>query len=127
MVQRERHIADQLQTETADWIPSLPVDAKRLLHAVRAHWSVENTFHRTRDITFREEAARWVLTFFCLPGHLHPTDARLRTGDSAENFAVLRHIALNQPKSHPAKLSLKRKRFKAALDDHFLLDLLAQV
>ena len=50
--------------------------------------------------------------------------ARMRTGDSAENFAVLRHIALNLIKRHPAKLSVKRKRFKAALDDQFLLELL---
>ncbi len=109
MVQRERRIADQVQTETAYWISSLPADAKLLLHAVRAHWSVENAFHWTLDVTFRED------------------DARLRTGDSAENFAVLRHIALNLLKRHPAKLSLKRKRFKAALDDHFLFDLLALV
>jgi len=67
-----------------------------LLHAIRAHWSIENTFHWTLDVTFRED------------------DARLRTGDSAENFAVLRHIAFTLLKRHPAKLSLKRKREKAA-------------
>jgi predicted transposase YbfD/YdcC len=57
--------------------------------------------HWTLDVTFREDAVR------------------LRTGDSAENFAVLRHIALNLLQRHPAQLSLKRKRFKAALDDAF--------
>ena len=30
-------------------------------------------------------------------------------------------------KLHPAKMSLKRKRYKAALDDNFLLELLSQV
>jgi hypothetical protein len=54
-------------------------------------------------------------------------DARLRSGDSAENFAILRRICLNLLKQHPAKLSVKRKRFKAALDDSFLLDLLSQI
>jgi len=108
MVQRERRIDNAIQSETAFFISSLPADAKRLLHAVRSHWSVENTFHWTLDVTFRED------------------DARLRSGDSAENFAVLRHISLILLKQHPAKLSLKRKRFKAALDHDFLLQLLSQ-
>jgi predicted transposase YbfD/YdcC len=84
MSQRERRIADQVLPQTADWIASLPADAKRLLHALRAHWSVENTFHCSLDVTFRED------------------DARLRSGDSSQHFT-------------------------AALHDHFLLDLLAQV
>ena len=107
MVQRERRIDNDIQSESAFFISSLPADAKRLLHAVRSHWSVENTFHWTLDVTFHED------------------DARLRTGDSAENFAVLRHISLILLKQHPAKLSLKRKRFKAALDHDFLLELLS--
>jgi predicted transposase YbfD/YdcC len=109
MVERERRDDDQVQQETAYFISSLPADAKLLLYAVRAHWSIENTFHWTLDVTFREDAAR------------------LRTGDSAENFAVLRHIAFNLLKRHPAKLSLKRKRYKAALDDRFLLALISQL
>jgi predicted transposase YbfD/YdcC len=98
-----------VQHETAYFISSRPADAKLLLHAVRAHWSIENTFHWTLDVTFRED------------------DARLRLGDRAENFAVLHHIAFNLLKHHPAKLSLKRKRYKAALDDRFLFDLISQV
>ncbi len=109
MVQRERHINGQTQTETAYFISSLPADARLLLHATRAHWSVENTFHWTLDVTFREDAAR------------------LRSGESAENFAILRHVAFNLLKHHPAKLSLKRKPFRAALDDRFLLELVSQV
>jgi len=109
MLERQRILPEAMQTETAYFISSLPADAKLLLHAVRSHWSVENTFHWTLDVTFRED------------------DARLRSGDSAEIFAVLRHISLNLLKHHPAKLSVKRKRFKAALDDSFLLELLSQV
>jgi hypothetical protein len=37
---------------------------------------------------------------------------------------ILRRFALNLLKRHPAKFSLKRKRFKAALDDSFLAQLL---
>ena len=54
-------------------------------------------------------------------------DSHLRVGSGAENFAVLRRLALNLLKLHPAKMSLKRKRYKAALDDSFLLELLNQV
>lgn len=109
MVQRERHLADQFQTETAYFISSLAPDAERLLACVRSHWRIENSLHWTLDLT------------------LHEDDSRLRVGDGAENFAILRRMALNLLRQHPAKASLKRKRFRAALDDAFLLELLSQV
>jgi predicted transposase YbfD/YdcC len=107
MVQRERRRGSAVQTETAYFISSLPPDADRLLAAVRSHWRIENSLHWVLDVIFRED------------------DARLRVGDGAENFAVLRRMALNLLKHHPAPMSLTRKRFKAALDDRFLLELLS--
>lgn len=109
MVLRERRERDQQQNERAFFISSLPADARRLLTAVRHHWRIENSLHWSLDVTFHED------------------DARLRVGDGAENFALLRRLALNLLKHHPAKMSLKRKRFKAALDDSFLLELLTHV
>jgi predicted transposase YbfD/YdcC len=109
MVERERHLADQHQIDTAYFIASLPPDARRLLACTRHHWQVENRLHWSLDITFRED------------------DAGLRVGDGAENFAILRRMALNLLKHHPAKASLKRKRFRAALDDALLLELLTHV
>jgi predicted transposase YbfD/YdcC len=109
MVQRERRQGDQSQLETAYFISSLPPEADRLLHAVRHHWRIENSLHWVLDVIFHED------------------DARLRVGDGAENFAILRRMVLNLLKRHPAKLSLKRKRFKAALDTEFLFELLTQV
>ncbi len=106
MVQRERRFADQSQREIAYYLSSLPPDAKRILAATRAHWSVENTFHWTMDVVFGEDASR------------------VRLDKAPENFAVIRHIALNLLKQHPGKQSLKRKRFRAALDDAFLLEIL---
>lgn len=105
-LQRERRIGDDRQQQTAYYLSSLSADAKRIAQAIRSHWAIENSLHWTLDVTFDEDRAR------------------MRTGDSAENFAVLRHIALNLIKQHPAKLSVKRKRFKAALDDRFLFELL---
>ena len=109
MVQRERRHRDRVQTDTAFFISSLPPDARRLLAAVRSHWRIENTLHWSLDVTFHED------------------DARLRVGNGAENFALLRRLALNLLNHHPAKMSLKRKRFKAALDDSFLLAVLTHI
>ncbi len=108
VVYRERRLPDRTQTETAYFLSSLPADAQRILDATRAHWSVENTFHWTLDVTFAEDASR------------------VRLDNAPENFAVLRHLAFNLLKSHPYKASLKRKRYRAALDDSFLFDLLTQ-
>ena len=107
-VRRERRALDNLPVspETVYFISSLPPDADLLLRAVRAHWSIENNFHWALDVVFGED------------------DARLRVLNGAENFAILRRFALNLLKRHPTKLSLKRKRFKAALDDSFLTQLL---
>lgn len=109
MVQRARRRGNQVQTETAYFISSLPPEADRLLRAVRQHWRIENSLHWVLDVIFHED------------------DARLRIGDGAENFAILRRMVLNLLRRHPAKLSLKRKRFKAALDTDFLFELLTQV
>lgn len=108
MVQRERRALDNkpVAPETVYFLSSLPPDADRLLSAIRAHWSIENNFHWTLDVVFHED------------------DARLRVLNGAENFAILRRFALNLLKRHPASFSLKRKRFKAALDDSFLTQLL---
>lgn len=109
MVGRERHFAATVQTETVYYLSSLSPDAKRILAATRAHWSVENTFHWTMDVSFGEDASR------------------VRLDEAPDNLAVIRHVALNLLKRHPAKLSLKRKRFRAALDHIFLLELLTYV
>lgn len=109
LIQRQRIFLDRVQTETAYFLSSLPADAQRILDATRAHWAVENTFHWTLDVTFAEDASR------------------VRLDNAPENFAVVRHLAFNLLKHHPSNASLKRKRFRAALDDSCLFELLAQV
>jgi hypothetical protein len=47
---------------------------------------------------------------------------RVRQGEAAENFAVLRHMALSLlQQENTAKVGLKTKRFKAALEIDYLL------
>jgi predicted transposase YbfD/YdcC len=108
-VQRERRISDKVERETAYFISSLPPHARQILAATRTHWSVENSLHWVLDVTFRED------------------DSRIRKHNAPQNMAVLRHIALNILKQDPSKGSLKQKRYRAALDDTFLLQLLVRI
>jgi predicted transposase YbfD/YdcC len=108
-VQRETRIESKTTHETAYYITSLPHDAQRILAATRHHWAIENCFHWVLDVTFGEDLSR------------------IRIGESAENMAVLRTIALNLLKQNKTKSSLKQKRFRAAMDNSFLWQLLTQV
>ncbi len=108
-VQRERRLADRVARETAYCISSLAASAKTLLNATRQHWSIENSLHWVMDLTFKED------------------QMRTRKGDSAQNLIALRNIALNILKKDLSKGSLRQKRYRAALDDAFLLKLLSQI
>lgn len=81
-------------------------DARRFADAVRGHWGIENSVHWVLDVTFDEDRSR------------------VRAGNAAQNLAVVRHIALNLLRQEPSKGSIKTKRFRAALDDHYLLKVL---
>jgi predicted transposase YbfD/YdcC len=102
----QREFKDKIERETRYFISSLPPQASLLLGCVRAHWSIENNFHWVLDAVFREDVSQ------------------ARSGNSAENFALVRRIALNLIKQHPAKGSVKGKRYQAALDEAFLLEIL---
>jgi predicted transposase YbfD/YdcC len=108
-VKRERHSQDQVQMETAYYITSLSADAKRVLNATRQHWGIENQLHWVMDVTFNDD-------------HM-----RARRGNSSQNMTLLRHIALNILKQDCSKGSLRQKRYRAALDDAFLHQLLIQI
>lgn len=106
-IRRERHLPDKTSVEVAYYISSLPKSAAVLLDAVRAHWHIENSLHWVLDLAFRED------------------EQRARLGNSAQNFAVLRHIALNLLKQEKSlKLSLKTKRHKAGWSEAYLFKVL---
>lgn len=108
-VQRERRQGEKVQEETAFYISSLANDAQTILNATRQHWAIENSLHWVLDVTFRED------------------DSRIRAGNSPQNMAVLRHLALNILKNDKSKGSIRNKRYKAALDTTFLAQLLGLV
>ena len=92
--------------ETRFFISSLPVDPKRALEAIRAHWGVE-AMHWTLDMDFDEDRSR------------------ARTEDIAENLAMLRHVVINVlrlDKSLFGGISVKRKEL--TWDDDNLLKLM---
>ncbi len=108
-VEAERQIGDATTVETRYFIASLENKAALALHAVRGHWGIENQVHWVLDLAFRED------------------ESRVRKDHGAENFAVLRHIALNLLKrDHTTKLGTQNKRLKAAWDQDYLRALLTK-
>jgi predicted transposase YbfD/YdcC len=90
------------------YISSLPSNAERILQAVRNHWSIENKLHWVLDVALNEDRSR------------------VRKDQAPENFAVLRHIALNLLKQEKtAKGGIHAKQFQAALKEEYLLKVLA--
>ena len=109
MVEAHRSVDGKTSVETRFYISSLPGDAKELLAATRGHWGIENSLHWVLDISFSED------------------ESRVRTGNAAENLALLRHMALNLLKQDTtAKASIKGKRKRAGWDSDYLLAVISQ-
>jgi len=111
-VQSKRKVGEEFSEEVRYYLSSLAANtpnlAARALDATRSHWGIENQLHWVLDVSFNED------------------HCRVRAGNAAENLAVLRHFALNFiRKEKSTRLSVRAKRFKAALDTDFLLKILA--
>ena len=107
MVKAKRTLWDKETEESRYYMSSLPGHAELLSTAVRAHWGVENSVHWVLDVVFRED------------------ECRMRMGNSPENFAILRRIALNLVRRDvSSKRSLKGRRKIYGWNNEYLYDLL---
>jgi predicted transposase YbfD/YdcC len=97
------------QIEVHYFLCSFKDDIKRFAALVRGHWSVENRCHWVLDVTFGED------------------HCQVRDRTAAHNFSLMRELALKVLRDHPVKLSLRRKRRRAALDPDFRLQILANL
>jgi predicted transposase YbfD/YdcC len=103
----QRKIGEKVEMQTRYFISSLPADAKAILKAKRSHWKIENQVHWVLDIAFRED------------------ESRVRKDHSAENLAILRHLALNLlKKEKTAKGGIHAKRLQAGWNNDYLLTIL---
>ena len=110
MVECERTLSGHTSIEYRYYIGSIENNAQLFGNSIRDHWGIENKLHWRLDMGFRED------------------ESRIRTGHSAENFAVMRHIAINLLKQDKlTKLGVKNKRLKAGWDDGYRANLLMSI
>jgi predicted transposase YbfD/YdcC len=102
----ERTSGGKTSKEVRCFIGSKAAGARYYGRALRDHWRIENCLHWQLDVTFGEDASR------------------IQKRHAAENFAVLRRMALGLLKRHSGKGSIATKRFEAALDVDFLEEII---
>lgn len=110
MVVCERRLWNKTTIEVRFYISSLEHDALVLAHAVRSHWGIENSVHWVLDVTFNEDASR------------------IRKDNAPLNFSVLRRLSLNLlSRDTSVRGSIAMKRYRAALDNNYLVKVLTAI
>jgi len=106
-VEARRRVKGQLREEVRYYI-SDESETNPLYYSklARGHWGIENHLHWHLDVTFREDACR------------------VRKGNGPENLSTLRKLALQLLTQHEDKLSLQKRRVKAAFDLDYLKNII---
>jgi predicted transposase YbfD/YdcC len=103
-----RTVGETISEETRYFIGSKGASARYYGKALRNHWRIENNLHWQLDVTFGADRSR------------------IQARHGAENFDLLRKLALTLLKQHPCKESIACKRLHAALDVDFLKEVIQQ-
>ena len=107
MLQSERQAGGKTSRETRYYLSSLSGNAKKAARAIRQHWGIENSVHWVLDVVFDEDASR------------------IRKDHAPQNFATVRHIALNVLRREAThKRGVKAKQKRAGWDNNYLTRLL---
>jgi predicted transposase YbfD/YdcC len=104
-----RRVVDGIEgVEFRDFIGSFAGTAEEYLGAIRSRWSIENSLHWVLDVVFRED------------------ESRHHAGNSCENLALLRKLAISLLKQEKTSdPSLKTKRLRCGWDEGYLSKVLA--
>ena len=106
-IESSREIQGEVTNETRYYISSLAKDAAYFNLAIRQHWHIENKFHWALDVQFDEDKRR------------------KRKDNSAENFAIIRRVALQKVSKAPLRrLGIKGRRHYAGWDNEYLMKLI---
>lgn len=105
-IESQRQIKDKTTNQIRYYISSCIKTAEYFNTAIRTHWSIENKCHWVLDVQMNED------------------HSRKRKDHAAENFAIIRRIALNLLKIKPyRRFGIQNKRLVASWDHKFLLSL----
>ncbi|MEH1993424.1 ISAs1 family transposase [Nostoc sp.] len=108
MVESVRSLNGETTVETHYFISSLEGNAKQFGNSIRSHWRIENSLHWILDVALKED------------------DCGIRKDNAPQNFAILRHIAVNLlGQEKRVKRGIKNKQFLAGLDNNYLETVLA--
>lgn len=106
-IDSKRTIGNHTTEETRYYISSKQSNAAFYLRAIRSHWGIENRLHWVLDMLFDED--------YC----------RKRKENAAENFNLIRKMALNFIRHYKGdKKSLRRRRLNATWDCAYIEKLL---
>lgn len=107
IVERTRRLWNKTTHEVQFYLSSLPPESPQIATAIRQHWGIENGLHWILDVTFAEDACR------------------VRSLHAPHNLSLLRRFAINTLNRVAGKQSLRQKSKRAAMDDGFMLRVLA--
>lgn len=107
LVEAIREVSGKVSVERRYYISSRLAEAKYMGLTVRGHWGIENQLHWSLDVAYGED------------------QARMREGNSAENFSIMRRITLNLIRADKKrKIGVKGCRLKAGWSDAYRQKLL---